>query len=79
MEDKEKMLKENEQLRKKGKYNRKIERAVSISINALEELENKKELTPEEVQKKAIAKEIIKTWLKYKQNNQEEQEKEEER
>ena len=79
MEDKEKMLSENEQLRKKCKYNRKIERAVSISINALEELENKKELTPEEVQKKAIAKEIIKTWLKYKQNNQEEQEKEEER
>ena len=75
----EEILRQNQEFRKNGKYSRKIERAVSVSINTLDQLENKKELTKEEEKKKAIAKAIIDTWLKYSQNSEKEQEKEEER
>ena len=75
----EEILRQNQEFRKNGKYSRKIERAVSVSINTLDQLENKKELTKEEEKKKAIAKAIIDTWLKYRQNSKKEQEKEEER
>ena len=75
----EEILIQNQEFRKNGKYSRKIERAVSVSINTLDQLENKKELTKEEEKKKAIAKAIIDTWLKYSQNSEKEQEKEEER
>ena len=55
----EEILRQNQEFRKNGKYSRKIERAVSVSINTLDQLENKKELTKEEEKKKAITKEII--------------------
>ena len=75
----EEILRQNQEFRKNGKYSRKIERAVSVSVNALEKFKNKKELTKEEEEKKAVAKAIIDTWLKYSQNSEKEQEKEEER
>ncbi len=65
----EEILRQNQEFRKNGKYSRKIERAVSVSINTLDQLENKKELTKEEEKKKAIAKAIIDTWLNYSQNS----------
>ncbi len=75
----EEILRQNQEFRKNGKYSRKIERAVSVSINALEKFKNKKELTKEEEERKAVAKAIIDTWLKYSGNGAKEQEKEEER
>lgn len=75
----EEILRKNQEFRKNGKYSRKIERAVSVSVNALEKFKNKKELTKEEEERKAVAKAIIDTWLKYSQNSEKEQEKEEER
>lgn len=75
----EEILRQNQEFRKNGKYSRKIERAVSVSVNALEKFKNKKELTKEEEEKKAVAKAIIDTWLKYSGNGAKEQEKEEER
>lgn len=75
----EDILRQNQEFRKNGKYSRKIERAVSVSINALEKFKNKKELTKEEEERKAVAKAIIDTWLKYSGNGAKEQEKEEER
>ena len=64
----EEILRQNQEFRKNGKYSRKIERAVSVSINALEKFKNKKELTKEEEERKAVAKAIIDTWLKYSGN-----------
>lgn len=75
----EEILRQNQEFRKNGKYSRKIEKAVSVSVNALEKFKNKKELTKEEEEKKAVAKAIIDTWLKYSGNGAKEQEKEEER
>ena len=75
----EEILRQNHEFRKNGKYSRRIERAVSVSINALEKFKNKKELTKEEEERKAVAKAIIDTWLKYSGNGAKEQEKEEER
>ena len=46
----EEILRQNQEFRKNGKYSRKIERAVSVSINALEKFKNKKELTKEELE-----------------------------
>lgn len=75
----EDILRQNQEFRKNGKYSRKIERAVSVSVNALEKFKNKKELTKEEEERKAVAKAIIDTWLKYSQNSEKEQEKGDER
>lgn len=75
----EEILRQNQEFRKNGKYSRRIERAVSVSVNALEKFKNKKELTKEEEERKAVAKAIIDTWLKYSGNGAKEQEKEEER